>query len=385
MLHFDDKDPSVIIWRRVAILILAIALFAAGCASTSTTATSGGAGATGGEPCNPAPSPDSGVDNTIDPDRRGEALVLHLTGIDELAVLAENEGEDIVYDDPNYGGVYGDFAGGWVVAVVDCTQVDADRIAQIAGGPDAVRLIEVPYNFEQMNQFRDILAGQLADAGVQLSVNIDSTLMGRTITLMVSDRDLLPANFGDGVPGDAYIIDTSGPSLLASGTEMNVELTLYSECRNGGGVEAGGASWAIVDAAPFEWVGRASILGDLEMNGTTATFTSYGDEDTPEAFSVNLTTGATNASCATWEPPRPVEPQTAIGPLDCSGSEVVEDRLANSGQDPTELAISYNADVVRVEPGDPLVWEAFNEDGQVVVLMATGDDDVADWQVWTCG
>ena len=375
------------ILRRISALLLAIALFAAGCGSATTTATDGGAGgqqAALGQPCDPGPSPDAGVDETIDPDRRGEALVLHLTGIDELAVNEENEGEDIRYDDPNYGGVYGDSAGGWVVAVVDCSQVDPDRIAQIAGGPDAVRLIEVAYSFEQMNRFEDVLRGQLADAGIQLDVNIDSTLDGRTITLMVGDPGLLPENFGDGVPDDAYTIDTDGPSLLARGTEMNVELELDSECRRGY-AEAGGASWAIIDAAPFEWVGRSSILGDLEMNGTTATFTSYGDDDTPESLSVELTTGAINADCPTWEPPQPAEPWTTIGPLDCGERLVVEDRLANTGQDPTELAMSYNADVVRVEPGDPLFWEAFDANGQVVVLMATGDDDLQDWQVWTCG
>ena len=383
----NGKDLAAMTWRRFSTLLVATAILAAGCGSATTTAVtdSGASSSSVGQPCEPGPSPDAGVDDTIDPNRRGEALVLHLTGIDELVEQAENEGDDIIYDDPNYGGVYGDLAGGWVVAVVDCSQVDPDRIAQIAGGPDAVRLIEVPYNFEEMNQFRDVLAGQLADAGVQLAVNVDSTLAGRTITLMVADRDLLPANFGEGVPDDAYTIDTEGRSLLARGSEMNVELTLNPECRNGGGVEAGGAFWGLSDVAPFEWEGRSSIRGDIEMDGATATFTSYGDEDTPQPFSVEMTTGAVNASCAAWERPQPVAPLTAFGPLDCGDIEVVEDRLANDGQDPAELANEYHPGVVSVETGDPLFWEAFDSNGEVVVLMATGDDDLMDWQIWTCG
>ena len=373
-------------WRRYVTLLVVMALFAVGCGSASTTETGSGAGspAAQGQPCDPTPSPDAGVDDSIDPDRRVEALVLHLTGIDELAVPAENEGEEIIYDDPNYGGVYG-FAGGLVVAVVDCSQVDLDRIAEIGGGPDVVRLIEVPYSFEQMNAFRDTLAAQLEAGGIGLAVNIDSTLNGRTMTFRVSDRDLLPEGFGEGVPDDAYIIDTSAPSLAVEGLVVNVELMLGGRCRNSGQVEAGGASWSLADLAPFEWEGRSSILGDLEMNGATATFTSYSDDDTPQAFSVEMTTGGVTLSCRSWEQPQPVEPLTAVGPLECGDREVVEDRLSNDGQDPTELAMTYHPDVERVEPGDPLFWEAFDANGEVVVLMATGDDDVADWQIWTCG
>lgn len=113
--------------QRFFTLLAAIAILAVGCGGTSTTVTGDAAGSgssQAGQPCEPGPSPDAGVDDTIDPDRRAEALVLHLTGVDELAVTEENEGEELRYDDPNYGGVWGDFAGGWVVAVLDCSQVD---------------------------------------------------------------------------------------------------------------------------------------------------------------------------------------------------------------------------------------------------------------------
>ena len=58
------------ILRRISTLLLAIALFTVGCGSATTTATDGGAGgqqAALGQPCDPGPSPDAGVDETIDP------------------------------------------------------------------------------------------------------------------------------------------------------------------------------------------------------------------------------------------------------------------------------------------------------------------------------
>ena len=150
--------------------------------------------------CEPGPSLDAGVDETVDPERRVEALVLHLTGIDEIAARFENEGQEIIFDDPNYGGVYGDFNGGLVVAVVDCSLVDADRIAQIAGGPQEVQLIQVPYSFEEVNSFRDELLHP------RVNTSIHSTTSGRWIVVTVEDFGDLPGDYGSGVPDDVFSV-----------------------------------------------------------------------------------------------------------------------------------------------------------------------------------
>ena len=82
--------------------------------------------------------------------------------------------------------------------------------------------------------------------------------------------------------------------------------------------------------------------------------------------------------------PVPAEPVTVIGTLDCGDNDVVEDRFANDGQEPLDVAMEYSPDAFRVESLNPLQWEAFDENGRVVALLAIGDDDVQDWQVWTC-
>ncbi len=175
--------------------------------NTVDTSTTTGPALAEGRLCDPGPSASAGIDESVPADRRGEALVEHLTGIDELAIPEEEEGIVIIYDDPNYGGVWGDRQGGWVVAVLDCSRVDADRIAEIAGGADAVRLIEVPYAFEKVNQFSNRLINELDEVGVAGDVWIDSTLTGRLIRVVVEDPTQLETSFGASVPQDAFVIE----------------------------------------------------------------------------------------------------------------------------------------------------------------------------------
>ena len=80
-----------------------------------------------------------------------------------------------------------------------------------------------------------------------------------------------------------------------------------------------------------------------------------------------------------------LDPQSSIGALDCGEGTVIEDRLDNDGQEPIDIATSYSPDAVRVESLNALQWDAFDDNGQVVALLAIGDDDAKDWQVWTCG
>lgn len=146
------------------------------------------------------PSIAASVQPPDDPDRRIEDIIEYLTG--------ERQTDDVpveeTIDDPNFGGVWGDFEGGVVVAVLDCSEVDADRLAEMAGGADSLHLIEVPYAFKQVEDFRDNLLQELTDVGVEGDVLINSTVEGRTIEVVVEDLDSLPPSFGSDVPADVY-------------------------------------------------------------------------------------------------------------------------------------------------------------------------------------
>lgn len=75
---------------------------------------------------------------------------------------------------------------------------------------------------------------------------------------------------------------------------------------------------------------------------------------------------------------------TEIGRLDCAPNYVEETRVPDTGQDPLEIAQDADPDVVAVEPGEPLWHSGLDVEGNVIVELALGDADGADYQVWTC-
>jgi hypothetical protein len=138
-----------------------------------------------------------------DPDRRIEDIIETLTG--ERQVGDTDPVEETITD-PNFGGVWGDRQGGIVVAVLDCSLVDADELARMAGGVNYLHLIEVPYTFRQVDAFRDALVRELRALGLVVDVLIESTLEGRVIEVYVLDPQLLPDSFAPEVPRDAYVV-----------------------------------------------------------------------------------------------------------------------------------------------------------------------------------
>ena len=190
--------------RGVVAISLAVLISACG---SSTQLVSTEASGPSGEPCVPAPSASVvAIDVPGGSDRRGEALVLYLSGVDELAVTAETEGDELDYGSPLYGGVWGDRAGGWVAAVTDCEAFDADEVAALAGGPDSVRLIHVGHSFEEVNRIRDALVEEVRAAGIEAEVGIDSTLTGRKLVMMIGRDQELPDGFGNSVPPELLTI-----------------------------------------------------------------------------------------------------------------------------------------------------------------------------------
>lgn len=140
-----------------------------------------------------------------DPDTIIEDIIEVLTG--------ERQTDDVPVeekiDDPNFGGVWGDFQGGVVVAVLDCSKVDPNQLAEMAGGSDYLRLVEVAYTFQETEEFREALGSDLRSFGIEGDVSVEATTSGRKIEVHVLDAGSVPDSFGSEVPDDAYeIIET---------------------------------------------------------------------------------------------------------------------------------------------------------------------------------
>lgn len=151
------------------------------------------------------PTTPASVQPPGDPDRRIEDIIEYLTG--------ERQTDDVPVEekinDPNFGGVWGDFEGGVVVAVLDCSEVDANRLAEMAGGAESLHLIEVSYTFKQTEEFRDALYQDLQELDIEGDVSVEYTLTGQQIEVHVLDAAAVPESFGSGVPDDAYeVVET---------------------------------------------------------------------------------------------------------------------------------------------------------------------------------
>lgn len=188
-------------WLAVVVIVLAAGVAACG------TAEAPSGGAPGDPDCVPGPVIGEPLSQ---PDRRIEDIIETLTG--ERQVGDTDPVEETITD-PNFGGVWGDFQGGIVVAVLDCSLIDPDELARIAGGVDYLRVIEVPYTHRQVDAFAAKLAQELRALGLVDDVRIESTLEGRVIEVRVLDSSLLPDSFAPDVPSDAYVViesDTVG-------------------------------------------------------------------------------------------------------------------------------------------------------------------------------
>lgn len=187
-----------IVARRALIYALAAAAVACG-----TTAEDQNVAARSEPTDDCVPSADLLIEPLTDGAQRFENVEEYLTGywLDDLP-----EGDSTPNTNSNWGGVWGDFAGGMVVAVLDCSVVDVDEIARLAGPTGQLRIIEVPYTFAQVTEFRDSLGTQLTTAEIGHDILIESTLAGRHIEVRVRDIDALPDDFGRAIPGDVYTV-----------------------------------------------------------------------------------------------------------------------------------------------------------------------------------
>lgn len=138
---------------------------------------------------------------------------------DVLAALGESdssvEGEDPDYG-PNFAGVWQDHkdAGVIVVALVDPNLIDQQHMAQLVGGDENLRVVDVDYSWTQVEAFRDVLRDALRDGGVQAEVLINSTSRGRELEVVAPNPELITPSILSVVP--AELVSVTQGSLYAA-------------------------------------------------------------------------------------------------------------------------------------------------------------------------
>ncbi len=174
-------------------IVAAALLMTAGCGdeSASTTAPAGECGTPSGIESAGSATPFEDVEE-------------YLTG---FRITEETEGEDPP-DDPNFGGVWGDRAGGMIVALVDCTDVDLDEVVRRGGGSDAVTIIQVDASAGDVQRAVVALYDELIASTAEGFIQVDATGEGQIITVKVADLDALPSGFGSTVTVDFDVVET---------------------------------------------------------------------------------------------------------------------------------------------------------------------------------
>ena len=108
------------------------------------------------------------------------------------------------------------------------------------------------------------------------------------------------------------------------------------------------------------------------------------DEDTMIWFSETTRLGFSRHEAPPERPFSEPPPISELGRLNCGDGVIVEDRIPDVGQEPLEVAQDAAPDVVGVIEGRPLWHWGLNQNNTVIVGLALGDADGADYQVWTC-
>ncbi|MCP5031931.1 MAG: hypothetical protein GY939_09030 [Actinomycetia bacterium] len=184
---------------------------------------------------------------------------------------------------------------------------------------------------------------------------------------------------GSPVEGTGPFTAPTPPPTAPPQTLDAVELTVdRTQCRNDGRFTVDGIGFALAEGVPLEWRDIDPLIGDVVINGATATFTG------PDGQSVTLDSGSVNADCPTWETSPPKPPSETWGRLDCTGRGLTEVRTPDEGQTPKSLATAAQPEVVTVEAGHPLQWWGLDGSGTVVVAVLLGDAIPANYQIITC-
>lgn len=140
---------------------------------------------------------------------RGDRIPLIRAAIGESE--SKVEGQEPRYG-PNFGGVWQDQmdGGAIVLALVDPSRADQARLAQIAGGKEHLRVIDVEYSWNQVQGFRDRLLAALDKRGVPAGVRVNSTGQGRKLEVFSPEPKTVTSDLLGLVPGNLVSV-VEGP------------------------------------------------------------------------------------------------------------------------------------------------------------------------------
>lgn len=146
-------------------------------------------------------------------DRMG-AVVTLVTGVDEAMVP-----EGVLPDyGPNFGGIWMDQLDGGriVLAVVDASTIPLDEIEAIVGDGDLLWVVEQPFTYNEVEEFRGQLESELDTLGVERDIAAVHGEGGRLLEVRVVDPAALPESFGSGLPEGAFTVVEGPPVVEAS-------------------------------------------------------------------------------------------------------------------------------------------------------------------------
>lgn len=141
---------------------------------------------------------------------RMEEIVVLVTGVDE-STLPEGDLPDY---GPNFGGISMDQLDGGriVLAVVDASIVPVNEAAAILGGADQLRVIEQPFTYNQVEEFRRQLEAELEALGMARDIAAVWSERGRLLEVRVADPASFPESVGAGLPEGAFTV-VEGPTV----------------------------------------------------------------------------------------------------------------------------------------------------------------------------
>lgn len=176
-----------------------------------------------------------------------ERIVRELTGVRPDESLPALEGVRPRYG-LNYGGIWQDQLdeGRIVLAVVDPHLIGERQLQELVGGEANLKIIEQPFSFDELEEYRDRLEEELSELGLPPHVAAVWGPEGRRLEVTVADPAGAAGKIGKGIPAGVFSIvegmpfhEAGTPGLTHSlgDQQAGLRIQVYD------GVQGRGCTW----------------------------------------------------------------------------------------------------------------------------------------------